>query len=85
MRGPSFARHAGGAVLAVALTVLLAACEKPQGTADVNTPKKLDTTAWEGGADASFRVSGWKPGDKASWEAELRKRNDRQNEYLRTR
>jgi len=85
MKSRSFARHAGGVALAVAVTLLLAACEMPQGTTDVNTAKKLDTKAWEGAADTRFRVSGWTPGDKATWEAELNKRNQGQNEYPRTR
>lgn len=85
MKPRSFARQAGGAALAVASALLLAACEMPQGPTDVNTAKKLDTKAWEGAADTRFRVSGWTPGDKATWEAELHKRSQGQNEYLRTR
>ena len=63
------------------LTLLLAlgACsEKPQG---MTTPK-ADTQAYMGAQDP-FVLPGWKPGDKASWQEQLRKRAQSQNEYLR--
>lgn len=58
----------------------LAACgEKPQTLGGV----KSDVAAFEGAKDP-FVVPGWKPGDKASWEQELKARTLRtQNEYSR--
>jgi hypothetical protein len=41
-----------------------------------------DVAAWQGAQDP-FVVPGWKPGDKASWESELQKRAQGQNEYVR--
>jgi major membrane immunogen (membrane-anchored lipoprotein) len=35
------------------------------------------------GADNGFMVKGWKPGDQASWSAEITKRNQSQSEYSR--
>ena len=35
------------------------------------------------GADNGFMAKGWKPGDQASWNAEITKRNQLQSEYSR--
>ena len=34
-------------------------------------------------ADNGFMAKGWKPGDQASWSAEITKRNQSQSEYSR--
>ncbi|MEP6965195.1 MAG: hypothetical protein ABI845_06875 [Polaromonas sp.] len=62
----------------MACLVGLAACgEKPQSMGGV----KSDVAAFEG-AKNPFVVPGWKPGDKTSWEQELKARTLRtQNEY----
>ena len=66
-------------LLALACTV--AACgEKPQTAAG---PRKTDTHAFEGAAP-SFTASGWKAGDVASWEQQMKTRAQGQNEYSRT-
>ena len=66
---------------ATALTVLLAACsEKPQTAG--TTHSSADHKAWSGG-QKSFNTAGWTPGDKASWEAQIKQRNRSQNEYVR--
>ena len=64
----------------LALLVGLAACtEKPQTL----TPRKADTTASQG-TGTQFMAPGWKAGDQASWEEEMRARTQRgQNEYSR--
>jgi hypothetical protein len=60
---------------------LLVACgDKPQTAS--TAAKKTDTPAWQG-ADDGFVARGWKAGDKASWEAQLRTRSRGQNEYTR--
>ncbi len=65
--------------IGVALLLVLAACtEKPQA---VGT-SKADMQAWQGAQDP-FVVPGWTVGDKASWQAQMRKRAQPQNEYLR--
>ena len=69
---------------AVALTVLLAACgEKPQ-TMD-QAAKKADAEPWTVSevANPAFTAPGWKAGDKAAWEQQIRQRNQAQNEYAR--
>lgn len=60
--------------------ILLAACsEKPQ-TAGT---RKADGQAWAGAPGDPYVASGWKPGDQASWEEQMRKRAQGQNEYSR--
>ena len=66
----------------LAIVALLAACgEKPQAI-DAGK-KKPDTQAFQGQGDA-YKAAGWTNGDKASWEAQLKVRNQGQNEYSRT-
>ena len=64
------------------LVLLLAACsEKPQG---LGAPgRKSDTAAWAAtdGAKPGFAAAGWNGGDKAAWEAQIRTRNQAQNDY----
>ena len=64
----------------VSLAVVLAACtEKPQ-----TATKKTDAPAWQGAANP-YVVSGWKPGDEKSWEAQMKARAAGQDEYGRVR
>ena len=59
------------ALLAVAAVLALAACgEKPQS---MQGSVKQDTAAFQG-TGMPFAATGWKAGDKGSWEAQLRKR-----------
>ena len=45
---------------------------------------KHDTRPWENDAGSSlYTTSKWTKGDKSSWEAALRSRNQSQNEYAR--
>jgi len=58
---------------------LLAACsEKPQ----VLATKKSDTQAYQG-TGTPFAAGDWKAGDAASWEQQMRKRVQGQDEYSR--
>jgi hypothetical protein len=69
----------GRIVLVAALAAALAACgEKPQTAAT----KKSDGKPWEG-VEKSHVAQGWKPGDQASWESQMRVRAQGQNEYVR--
>jgi hypothetical protein len=76
-------------VLAVAVTVLgaalmLAACgEKPQTLNAAS--KKPDAEPWSAyaSANSAFFAPGWKGGDQAAWEAQIRTRNQGQNDYAR--
>ena len=64
----------------MAAVVALAGCgEKPQTLSGV----KADVPAYQG-ADNKFVAPGWKPGDKTSWEQDLKTRAmNTQNEYSR--
>jgi ABC-type glycerol-3-phosphate transport system substrate-binding protein len=70
---------------AVGASILaLAACgEKPQ-TMDASS-RKADTTPWSvsDAANPAFRAPGWKDGDQAAWEQQIRQRNQAQNDYAR--
>ena len=58
---------------------LLGGCaEKPQTAAT----KKSDGKAWDS-APTAYTALGWKGGDQASWEQQLRNRSQGQNEYSR--
>ena len=64
---------------AATLALLLGACgEKPQTA----TARTGDAQAWNG-ARPAFDAPGWKPGDKASWEEQVKQRNRHQDEYAR--
>jgi hypothetical protein len=73
-------------VAAVVATVSLAACGEREQTLG---PVKGDATAYSGSsadggntAGTAFTAPGWKPGDKASWEQQMRTRTQNtQNEY----
>ena len=67
-------------ILLAAVVGSLAACgERPQ-TAEINT---RDSTAFSGTSKA-YVNPGWKPGDKASWESQLKARTQYgQNDYTR--
>ena len=64
---------------AVAAVLALSACgEKPQSLG-ANTS---DVPAYKG-TGSNFTASGWKPGDKTSWEQQLRTRGQGQNDYAK--
>ena len=67
-------------LFAAALVTALAACgERPQ-TIETNT---RDSTAYSG-TNKAFVNPGWKQGDKASWESQLKARSQYgQNDYTR--
>jgi len=69
--------------LTVALLLgMLSACgERDQA---MTTKRGLtDAKAWNG-AHNEFVVKGWTPGDKVSWENQIRARGQNQNEYVKT-
>ena len=67
----------------VAAVVLLSACgEKPQ---EMGGAVRQDTAAFNG-TQTPFVASGWKQGDKTSWEQHLRVRTQTtQNEYTKAK
>ena len=69
-------------IASAALTGLLLAAgcgDAPQGSAGV---RKSDAKPWEPSQNA-YVAEGWKAGDQASWEQQLRQRAQNQNEYAR--
>ncbi len=60
------------------LALAMSGCaEKPQ------TPSRMsDSKAWEA-SPSGYTVQGFKTGDQAAWEAQMRKRAQGQNEYSR--
>jgi starvation-inducible outer membrane lipoprotein len=66
-------------VMLAAAFSLSACTEKPQTI----KAGKSDVQAYEGASNKEFTVAGWKAGDKASWEQQIRTRAQGQNEYSR--
>ena len=67
---------------AAGLGVSLAACgEKPQKVG--GSAGKADAEPWttSDAAIPAFYAKGWTVGDKAAWEAQIRQRNQAQNDY----
>lgn len=66
--------------LAVAVAALAACGETPQTGEGIRSDAPLHA-----GTGSNFMRGGWQPGDKASWEAQLKARQQYgQNEYPRT-
>lgn len=69
-----------GAVVVLSVLGMAAGCgEKPQAAGT----RKADVAAYQGTANG-FGVQGWKSGDAASWEQQMKTRSQGQNEYSRT-
>jgi hypothetical protein len=64
----------------VGAVALLAACGDKTQT--IGQDIRSDTPAFQGTGKA-FAVPGWKQGDKASWEQELKTRTQAQNDYVK--
>jgi hypothetical protein len=63
------------------LSVLAGCGEKPQ-TLDPKA-KGPDVAPWSASASSPYYAAEWKGGDKAAWEAQIRTRNQGQNDYAR--
>ena len=68
-------------LILIAMAAALAACtEKPQ---TLGSGVRQDTAAFQGTGTA-FSAAGWKPGDKTSWEQQLKTRTQNgQNDYAK--
>ena len=66
-------------IAVVLAAATLAACSDQPGS----SVRKADVPAWQG-ADPRYTAPGWKVGDAASWEAQMRNRAQAQNEYNRS-
>ena len=69
-------------VLAAGLAVLAGCTEKPQ---TLDSGVKVDTAAFQG-TGSPYAAAGWKQGEKASWEQQLKTRTvNGQNEYTKVK
>jgi len=68
--------------LAAAMTALVG-CGETEQTAKPAT-KKSDGKPWEA-SDSAFVAPGWKAGDQAAWDEQLRNRAQAQNEYAKVK
>ena len=74
----------GAIVLSIASAAMIALSGCGEKAQTAGTEKRTDGKPWEG-AQAAYAADGWKAGDKAAWEAQLKTRTERgQNEYPRT-
>lgn len=72
------ARIAAAVCVACGLALLAGCKEKPQ---TIGSNAKVDAQAWQG-TGMPFTAPGWKPGDRNSWEQELKVRTQMgQNDY----
>ena len=77
------------AVVALVAAALAAGCGETQQIGQATTYKqgkyqgKPDTRPYDGGPGAYSFGSQWNAGDKASWEAAIKRRQQAQNEYAR--
>lgn len=68
--------------LSIAASIGFAGCgEKPQ-TAAAKGERKADAKGYTGAA-ADYNAPGWKAGDEASWQQQLKQRAQSQNEHAR--
>ncbi len=72
-------RSASGMASIAMMALAVAGCGE---TAQTATTKKTDAKAWES-AQNTYAAEGWKGGDQAAWEAQMRIRAQGQNEYSR--
>ena len=63
----------------IASLLALAGCSEPAQTLGAN---KSDVPAFQG-TGSNFTAPGWKPGDKTSWEQQLKTRGQGQNDYAK--
>lgn len=69
-------------LVCAAVASLLAGCGE---RAQSGVARKADSQSWQAAANDPYAAAGWKAGDAASWEQQLRSRAaNGQNEYTRT-
>jgi hypothetical protein len=70
-----------GSIAVMCAALMLCACSEKAQT--ISDKRKSDTPAWNGAPNSSSVAGGWKVGDEASWDQQMRKRAQSQNEYVR--
>ena len=66
---------------AAAAAIALVACGEKVQTIPVGAAKKADGQVWQTSNDR-FLAPGWKPGDEASWNEQMTRRAQGQNDYV---
>ena len=66
--------------VAIVLGLVLAGCGEREQTIASSSQRKADTPGWQSDATA-FAAPGYKPGDRAGWEQQLRNRAQAQNDF----
>ncbi len=69
-------------LMLAACAALLAGCGEVDQSKTASNTNRDDAPAWQGAKNA-YVVKGWSPGDKTSWETQLRTRGQTQNEYTK--
>jgi hypothetical protein len=69
-----------GHLVLLALGLALVGCAERVQTIAAGGEKKSDTRSWDANHSV-YLAPGWTPGDRASWEAQLRTRAQAQNDY----
>ncbi|WP_439891827.1 hypothetical protein ACS7SF_04255 [Ralstonia sp. 25C] len=72
-----------GLLIALGAVVLLSACGERSQTA-MASHRKDDTPAYRGAEGDPFMAKNWTPGDRTSWQNQIRARGQYQNEYNKT-
>ena len=67
-------------VMGLLASVVLGACGEKVQTIGVAGERKADAKNWDANGSAD-PAPGWTPGTQASWDAQLRKRAQNQNDY----
>lgn len=67
-------------LILIAALSLIACTERDQSI--TGSTVKSDGKPWQGAKD-NFVAGGWTPGDRTSWEKQIRTRTQNQNEYVR--
>jgi hypothetical protein len=73
-------RSAFGGLSFCAVAVLLAGCGERVQTIPVGSDKKVDARGFEI-TDNGYVAPGWTPGNEGSWDAQLKKRAQAQNDF----
>ena len=68
------------ALATLSVMLALAGCGERVQTIPVGTAKKTDSATWQIN-DNGFVAAGWTPGNEASWNAQMKKRAQAQNDY----
>jgi len=66
--------------LAAAAAFLISGCGERVQTVPVGAAQKVDGHAWAA-SSSPYIASGWVAGDQASWDAQLRRRAQAQNDF----